>query len=264
MPPITTVLSTRNEWPYLPFLLDYLAGEGIDVIVIDNGSTDETPDALRSGRFANVTKVVDLPYSGVFEHSLIIERKMAEAAGVAEGWIINHDADEVMQSMTGLGGLRAEIERAEAEGFTAINLQEATLLPRDPAVEDHLANNLNYYHYRPQSVRLVRIWKAGLSGTMTATAGHRFEGPDVRLSPRELLMRHYIVRSQQHALDKYLHRRFAERELREGWHFNRVGLSAENLAVPARHANLKRIESFDDARFDLSQPLREHYWQWPR
>jgi len=262
--PITAILSSRNEWPYLPFLLSYLEGEAVKVIVIDNDSEDSTVAELESGRYPNVVKVVRLPYAGIYDHSALLEAKMKEARSVSEGWIVNHDADELMQSPDRFGGLRAEIELADRRGFNAINLQEAVMLPVDVNSDRYLENNLNYYYFRPFPVRLVRIWKAGLSGSMERTGGHLFEDDQLRLSDRELILRHYIVRSQKHALEKYLNRRFSERDLQRGWHVNRREFTRASLAIPERGDFLKRLPRFNYPTFDLSAPTRLHFWQWNR
>lgn len=262
MIPITIVLSTRNECPYLPVLLDYLDKEAARVIVIDNGSDDSTLSVLQSGRYPNVIKIVRLPYAGLHDHSAILGAKMREARAVLEGWIVNHDSDELMQSIDRFGGLRSEIELADQRGFNAINLQEAVMLPVDATLDSHLKNNLNYYYFRPFPLRLVRIWKAGLSGSMERTGGHRFEGDDLRLSDRELILRHYIVRSQKHALEKYLHRTFSERDLQLGWHVNRRAFTESSLTIPQQGKFLRRLPRFDYPTFDLSAPTRLHFWEW--
>ncbi len=264
MLPITAILSTRNEWAYLPFLLSYFEREAVRVIVVDNGSQDLTLPELESGRYSNLKKIVRLPYPGHYDHSALLEAKMKEARSISEGWIVNHDSDELMQSPDRFGGLRAEIELADQRGFSAINLQEVVMLPVDRDLDNHLENNLNYYHFRPVPVRLVRIWKAGLQGSMERTGGHRFECDDLRISDRELILRHYIVRSQQHALQKYLNRQFSERDLQRGWHVNRREFTKASLAIPERGALLKRLPRFDYPTFDLSAPTRLHFWEWNR
>lgn len=259
---ITALLSTRNEWPYLGFLLDYLEREEIDVFIIDNASMDQTRAELERGRYSNVKKIDHLPYTGVHDQSAILEAKMEEAVSINEGWIINHDSDEVMQSIDKLGGLREEIELADERGFNAINLHEIVMLPLNPELDSYRMNNLHYYFFEPEPMRLVRIWKAGTSGSILSSGGHRFEGDNVRISDRESILRHYIVRSQKHALDKYLTRQYSQRDLQRGWHGNRLGMTEASLDIPKCGAFLKRIPRFEARRFDLSAPTGLHYWQW--
>lgn len=66
-----------------------------------------------------------------------------------------------------------------------------------------------------------------------------------------------------HARTKYLRRRYSDGDLAKCWHDNRVIVTRENLKIKSI-PELRRIEG-DPAKyhsFDLSMPLKSHFWQW--
>src|SRR4051794_40018527 len=100
---ITAILCVRNELPYLRFVLPYLASEDIGVVLIDNGSTDGTLDAVRNGDFPNVLRVEGFPYVGSFDLSGQMHIKTTLAKSLTSDWLIHHDADEILHALTGWG-----------------------------------------------------------------------------------------------------------------------------------------------------------------
>jgi hypothetical protein len=93
-------------------------------------------------------------------------------------------------------------------------------------------------------------------------AGHVFSG-DYKLAEETMALRHYVVRDQEHAYQKYTGRKFPADELAIGWHTNRHGQPRQSFTFPPAHA-LKALSTPDSRDFDRSAPFKTHYWQWPR
>ena len=76
------------------------------------------------------------------------------------------------------------------------------------------------------------------------------------------MLRHYIVASQQQAIEKYVGRRFAQTDIDRGWHGNRLGLTPDDLRLPEPGV-LCRLEDWRSTDFDRSSPNTLHFWHWP-
>ena len=259
---ITAILCARNELPYLRNVLPYLASEGIDVALIDNGSADGTLDAVRNGDFPNVVHVETFPYCGHFDLSRQLEIKDALARSLTSDWLIHQDADEILHAPTGWGGLRHHIELANGRGFNALNFNELVMLPADPARDDVLHNSCNYYFFEPKPLRLMRAWKRTANLESKATGGHILQGLDVNVYPESMILKHFIVRSQAHAYEKYLNRTFSPADFQKGWHGNRLNFTVENLRIPTSGAYLHRLASPLDAPGQLPRSSQTHFWEW--
>lgn len=261
---ITAMLCARNELPYLRHVLPYLAQENIEVVLIDNESSDGTLDAVRSGDFPNVMRVESFPYPGTFDLSEQLKIKWRVAETLRSDWLIHQDADEILHAPAGWGGLRQHIERADAQGFNVLNFNELVMLPADPNRDDILNNNLNYYFFEPKPMRLMRAWKREANLAPGKSGGHRLEGKDLNVYPERMLLKHFIVRDQEHAYEKYLHRSFSPTDLEKGWHRNRLSFTKENLRIPVSGEHLHALASPLDAPKKLPRSSRAHFWEWER
>ena len=82
------------------------------------------------------------------------------------------------------------------------------------------------------------------------------------VAPVRPILKHFIVRSQAHANNKYLGRVFAQRDLDRGWHGNRVGLTEDVLRLPKGDPRLTVLPTPQATPDPMPAPLTEHYWQW--
>lgn len=261
---ITAILCVRNELPYLRHVLPYLADEDVEVVLIDNGCTDRTVDAVRQGDFPNVVRVETFPYSGSFDLSRQLEIKWAVAGTLTSDWLIHQDADEILHSPTRWGGLRYHIEQADSRGFNVLNFNELVMLPADPDRDDILQNSSNYYFFEPKPMRLMRAWKRAANLRPGKSGGHRLEGEDVNVYPERMILKHFIVRNQEHAYEKYLGRSFSSIDLEKGWHKNRLSFTADNLRIPTSGEHLQSLSSPMHAPERLPRSSRTHFWDWTR
>jgi glycosyl transferase family 2 len=258
---IVAIICVRNELVYLREVIPYLKNENIDVILIDNESIDDTLDVMSGAEYANILHVEKLPFNGRFDLAAQLNAKRAEIEGVDADWIIHQDADEILQSPTEWGGLRRHIELADSRGFNVLNFNEMVMLPANPKVDDFVRNNSNYYFFEPRPLRLMRAWKKAANLVNSQSAGHVLEG-DVVVYPERMLLKHFIVRSQQHAFEKYLGRIFASSDLEKGWHGNRLRFNEKNLIIPTCGPELHSLEDVMKAPAKLPRSTKAHFWEW--
>jgi glycosyltransferase involved in cell wall biosynthesis len=261
---IVAIICARNELIYLREVIPYLKNEGIEVILIDNDSTDGTRDVVSASDYANIQRVERLPFDGRFDLSVQLNAKAAAIEGIDADWIVHQDADEILQSPTEWGGLRHHIELADALGFNVLNFNEIVMLPANPEIDDFIHNNTNYYFFEPRPLRLMRAWKKSAKLVNSQSGGHVLDGDDVVVSPARMLLKHFIVRSQHHAFEKYLGRRFALTDLEKGWHENRLGFTEKNLIIPTCGSDLYSLEDVKKAPAKLPRSSRTHFWEWSR
>jgi glycosyltransferase involved in cell wall biosynthesis len=258
------ILCVRNEAIHMHRALSMLIADGLEVVVIDNDSSDGSREIAEGFRGAGVLAIERLVWEGSFSLSAQLAAKQRIASHYTHDWFVHVDADEWLQSPHKGQTLLQGIHDADAEGANHINFHECVFVPLPG--EDHFSPNyvssmLSYYFFQPHYPRLHRAWKRTSGLDNTASGGHLLSKAHLKPCQRDFILRHYIVLSQEHARAKYLGRVFAEEDLTKGWHGNRTIITEENLQVKTRSA-LKRLSSHCDRDFDLSEPIGRHFWQW--
>jgi glycosyltransferase involved in cell wall biosynthesis len=259
---ITSVICARNESEYLINLIPYLAEEGIEVVLLDNASEDGTKDLFNADTYPNIIERIDLPFEGKFDLSAQLAAKANVFQRLRSDWLIHQDADEILHSPNTWGGLRKCIEEVDTGGFNVLNFNELVMLPFNTKSDDYITNNRNYYFFEPRPLRLMRAWRRDANLTSAATGGHILSGEDIRVSPRRMILKHFIVKSQQHAIEKYLNRQFADRDLAKGWHGKRLGLTNEMLILPESNPYIHTLETPQSSPEKLPKSVKKHYWHW--
>ncbi len=261
---VTAIVAVRNEDAYLANCLRHLAAEGVAFAILDNDSTDATPSIYRSPEFASgLVDVVRLPFDGSFRLSDILRTITELIERLETDWVVRVDADEIMHSYRAGETLADALRRLGAEGWNAIDFDEFVFLPIEHDYVTDAAGQQPlelYYFFQPHTPRLMRAWRRSYGFTMVEHAGHRLSGPNLRLAPERLALRHYMFRSRSHAFEKYTTRRFPEDELAAGWHRARANQPREAFELPDASA-LKRLAEPGARDLDRSDPWAQHYWR---
>jgi hypothetical protein len=118
-----------------------------------------------------------------------------------------------------------------------------------------------YYFFAPKHPHRMLAWRRGLDVDNVEGAGHALSGSGIRLYQTDFIMRHYIALSLDHAIRKYISRRFDAEELARGWARNRVNIAPDQLALkPSPY--LRQLDRWDTVDFDRSVPTARHFWEW--
>jgi glycosyltransferase involved in cell wall biosynthesis len=135
MPEVTAVIPTRNRWPLLSAAITgVLRQEDVDVevVVVDDGSNDETPSRLAG---------LDDPRVRFFRHEQSQGQAVARNRGLASaqgGWVAFHDDDDLWSPRK----LRTQLDVASAKDATfaygaAVVFEEGTgIVTPDAGVPD--------------------------------------------------------------------------------------------------------------------------------
>ena len=225
---VVAIIAAHNEEDILETVIRDLHAQGVQVYVMDDGSTDSTPaiaERLRGQGVIGVERLEPpLDGAGVFTWQRILERKAALALELSADWFVHHDADEFRESPWPQLRLADAIGRVDALGYNAI---DSVRLDFWPVHDREIAGDIRdaFDHYAPPASydqRQVRIWKrTDTLVDLASTGGHevRFEGR--RVCPDRFILKHYPIRGQRHGERKIFDERlarFSTDERARGWH----------------------------------------------
>ena len=258
------IICIRNEAIHIRRCLNDIIRSGLEVVLIDNDSTDESVEIAKTYVGSGLLRIDRLPYEGSFSMSEQLAAKQRIIETVTHDWIVNADADEWLCSPIAGQSLLEGIQEADEAGSTCINFHEFVFVPQAGEnfySEGYADRMTSYYFFQPTYPRLVRAWKRSEGLSNVASGGHTLAGANVRRFERDYILRHYIALSEAHARRKYVGRKFADHDLAKGWHRRRVGITAESLRL-THSTHLKQLPYPSSQEFDLSAPLAHHFWQW--
>jgi len=258
---IVALLTIHNEERYLKRCLSHLHQEGINVCIIDNGSTDRSLEIAESFRDKNVIRIEHFPYPGYFAWKPILENAERLAGEIQADWFIQHDADEIRQAPSPFRSLVEGISHVDSNGYNAVNFDEFVFVPTedDPDHEggDYVKSMRYYYFFDRGRKRRINAWKnTGQPVNLSKHGGHKVVFEDQRIFPASFILRHYVVLSRAHAFSKYYSRVYAENEVfQEGWHGKRARIQPGILRLP-EPSQLKTVSQ--DNTWDRSDPKATH------
>lgn len=256
---IVALLTVRNEQRHLARCLEHLYSQGIETCLIDNGSTDSTLEIAQSFLSRGVCRIEHFPFNGCFELEKILLNEERLAAEIDADWLIHHDADEIRQAPSQYKTLKEGIEDADRQGYNAINFDEFVFLPtsdeEDFEGKDYVKEMQYYYFFEPHPLRRLNAWKKTVNIDLHSHAGHRIEFADRKIFPTEFILRHYIVLSKSHALQKYS-RIYSENRIKKWGHNERTLFKPQWLNFPSK-ARLKKLNDSGN-NWDKSDPWVQH------
>lgn len=256
------ILATFNEARFIAGCVEHLREQGVHVYLIDNDSTDDTVAIAERYLGKGVIGIESLPRAGASDLQARLARKEELAQTLDADWLMHVDADEFHVAARPRRSLVQAFAEAEEAGFNAVNFLEYTFVPtREHPDHDHprfVRTMRSYYPYLPSFPHRLNAWKrqeqrVELAGT---TAGHRVRFDGIRMAPRNLVMRHYLFLSVEHAAEKYVQSGgFQQGGIDRGWHGWRPQLRAELISLPSE-SELRHYVS--DDLLDRSEPRTEH------
>jgi glycosyltransferase involved in cell wall biosynthesis len=257
---VVAILATHNEQRFIGPVIEHLRTHGVDVYLIDNESTDRTLEIAEGYLGRGVAGIETLPREGHFALRAQCARKEELADTLDADWLIHLDADEIRVSSRRGQSLVQALEEADDAGYNAVNFLEFTFVPtRENPDHDHphFQETMRwYYPFLPRFPHRLNAWKRQ-DGPIELkwSGGHRVRFPGLRMSPTSLYMRHYLYISRQHAIEKFVARRFAPDEVADGWFGWRSRLKEDMIDFPSQR-ELRFYEA--DHLLDPSSPRKHH------
>lgn len=259
---VVALLAVRNEESYLERCLRHLYEQGVETCLIDNESTDRTLDIARDFLHRGVFRIERFPFTGIFEWVEILKFKSRLTQEIDADWFIHHDADEIREAPKPFTKLVEGIQDADKKGYNAINSDEFVFVPTSAKAtyegKDYLQEMKYYYYFRPNELHRVNIWKKREEVVdLASSGGHSVNFAHRRVYPKNFILRHYILLSKAHAIEKYGKRTYDPRELAKGLNVKRAKFNPDNIRFPNKDV-LKSIT--EDGVWDRSDPWIRHFF----
>jgi glycosyltransferase involved in cell wall biosynthesis len=226
---VLAIICAFNEEDVIEHTLDYLIRQGIQVVLVDNWSTDQTVTKARSFLNKGLLHIESFPDSGpstTYDWYDLLRRVEQVAADIDTDWVIHHDADEIREGPWHDLTLKEALYQVDQEGYNCVN---HTCIVFPPTLESEVERGripdaFRYFEFgqRPGHLLQRKAWKKqGQRVNLADSGGHDVVFADRRVYPLRFLLRHYPIRSQRHGLTKVLKERIARLNLFErerGWH----------------------------------------------
>jgi glycosyltransferase involved in cell wall biosynthesis len=276
---IVAIVASYNEKRFIRACLEHYYQQGIEVYLLDNDSTDGTNDIAREYLGRNLIKIEHIPRQGMFQWKKILMRKEQLADELQADWLIHGDPDEFRVAPNSEQTLAEAIAQANQEGYNAINFMDYTFLPTRKSPDHDHANfqktMLWYYPYAPRHPYRVNAWKkqprlwhgikafarelalnhrwGSPSVNLHDTGGHLVQFPGTRIYPVDFKLKHYLVLSLDHAIQKYVKKSFDPKEV-DGYHGWRATANEYDLLLPSE-SQMRLYTSDND--LDATNPLTQ-------
>lgn len=261
---VIALLCARNEERFIGNCLAHLIGQGVQVYLLNHGSTDRTVEIAERWLERGLIAVENLPDHETFSLHAQLSRKEELAATLEADWFMHVDADEIHLPPRSDLTLAEALGAVGAAGYNAVNFMEFTFVPtRESPDHDHpkYRDTMRWgYPFLPQCPWAMRAWQRQPTRVgLVPSGGHRLQFPGLRLCPEFFLMKHYQFLSVSHAIWKYGQRRHDPVELATGLHGGATGWRArcgrEPFALPSQK---DLCEYHDHDRLKWSQPRTRH------
>jgi len=269
---VIALMSAYNEADIISPVIEHLVQNGVEVYLLDHGSTDDTAELARQWLGRGVIGVETFPPAGdrryanageKYDWTSILLRKEELAQTLNADWFIHHDADEIRESPWEGSTLAEAIRFVDRLDFNCIDFRIYEFPPINDAFTQGMDPRTHFTHCREaqQFDQLqLKAWKAQ-SGRVSLVqyAGHdaAFEGK--RVFPIPFILRHYPVRSQTHGLRKVFQERkprFSADERTKLWHIQYDHIEDENFSFLVDPALLRPFD-LRRARLDVILRNRE-------
>jgi len=147
---IIAMIPTFNEVDIIKEVIENIISQGLEPVVLDNGSTDGTFEICK--KFENSGSIKLRRFSTpthVMHWDLILRALYDMALYKSPDWVIRSDSDEILE--TGVKGLTLKegITQADSEGYNLIQFDRFDFFMTDDDNESakSIKEKLSYYSY---------------------------------------------------------------------------------------------------------------------
>jgi hypothetical protein len=235
---VCALMSIYNEEDIIEESVSKLIASGVDVYVIDNGSTDKTIEKISHLVGRGVVEIKTLhteeDNKKVYKWELILEQIEKISKILMYDWFIFVDADEIRYSPWPGYSLLEGVERVNNEGYNLINFKLFNFRVNEKTVSaKEFENSLTHYSKPEENTSIqIKAWKKTEIINITQYGGHIASVPNPKLYPVKFIHKHYPIRSIEHGFKKLRNERlniYSEEEKNKGWHLHYSDVNFETL-----------------------------------
>lgn len=227
------LLPTFNEADIIWHTVAALVSEGVDVYLLDNGSTDGTRELLTPWLGKGLVAIERFPEESGYPDrdrdamvwSDILRRCGEVATEINADWYIFTNADEFREAPWPHTMLAKGLRDVEELGYNAVNFELFDFRPVDDSFEPGEDPRRYLSFYQPPGsydTLQVKAWQRQATPVDIVTfGGHDLVFAGKRIFPVPFILRHYPIRSSEHGRRKVMNERlprFAPEERARNWH----------------------------------------------
>ncbi len=218
---IQAYMPVFNESDVLPYVLQHMWEQGVEVHILDGWSTDGSFElASRLG-----VTIERFPAAGPAKEQACraILRRVEDLASQSDAdWCMLSDADEWRRSSRPGETLAHGVARIEDGGYNVIDHNVFAFYCTDAGWTGNPEEYFSFYDTKDMICRLPqeKLWKnLGMRVNLHDSGGHEIKFPSKWVAPEKFLMKHYPFRTPDQARQKLATRldRRCKDEHKDGW-----------------------------------------------
>jgi len=201
---IVAMIAVFNDEDFIQEVIEHNISQGLELVILDNGSTDKTFQICQKFLDKGVLKLFQFKSSSwnlATNNRLLYDLALSQSPD----WIILCDSDELLESGIKNQTLKDLILKADSESYNIIqfNRFEFQMSDNDDKNSDSIKEKLKYYSFGIDF--LYRAWKF-FPGIRIMNIGSHLpifpEGYKYKIFPKNAVIRHYTFRSIEQAKNK--------------------------------------------------------------
>jgi glycosyltransferase involved in cell wall biosynthesis len=200
------MLSVFNDEDIIQEVIEDLLSQGLELVVLDNGSTDDTFKICENFQGRGILQLKQFKTKNyIYNWNLLLRMLYDMALRESPDWVLRIDSDEFFESAIPKKNLKESIEQVDSEGFNIIQFDRFDFFMTDNDNESAKSTKEKFPYYSWHGDYLYRAWKYHPGITIGYAGGHYPiypEGYSYKIYPKKFAMRHYKFRSKEQAEKK--------------------------------------------------------------
>ena len=256
---VLAIVHAYNEADIIEQTIRYLMEQGVNVLLLDNYSTDNTYNIGKrlQKEFGARLQVDHFPSKKPSGDNYEWAKQLAETERLAKkldyDWFIHYDADEIREAPFDGVTLQEFISFVDLRGYNAI---ENTVIDfRMTSRKDDIFSKDVYYEFgtRPGHFLQTKTWKKCADINLTNSGGHVATFDGKKAYPLKVLCRHYPLRSIDQAKRKIFEDRlprFKKEQKKYGWHTQYSTITNEDDFIYEK-TNLQKYSKVENEKYRM-------------
>jgi len=253
---IVAMVPLFNDVDIIAEVLNHIISEGVEPVVLDNGSTDGSYEICQE--FFKNGQIELHRFETKDQQTIETLRKLYDMALVkSPDWIIKNDSDEFLESEKKDLTLKEAITKIDSEGYNLIQFDVFNffITGKDDSSIKSVKERMKYYSFNYDFT--YRAWKYHPGILPEIIAGHLPIFPadqKYRIWPKKFALRHYSFRNKEQAEKKIkdrLSRNNSTIETKLDWHIHYAKIQKQDFSKPLDHRVLNKYR--EDKNWNLER-----------